>query len=197
MKKRKNYKKQLAEWKKKTGGHKFSDATSDFTYDSPGIPIAVSEIKIKDATTIFFDCPACKEANIQGNLYKRIEFTKLFFVIPIFKSTEIIISCCRCGKEFHPKANFSDLISGDKEFYNKSIRYNFSKEDTVLILIVSILSIIPIIGLVGILYLGIGKYSSTSNKCWQTWLLVFSIYIALISTGISVFYLYKLYFLHL
>lgn len=197
-KKRKNYKQQLAEWQKKKGPHLYGNQmdSSEMIGGVNGIPVTVTEVKEQDRTNITFDCPACDRKDITGRLLKRVESSKLFFVIPIFKSTEIILTCSRCSKAFRPKARFSDLISGDKEFCNASIKYNFSTDDTYLVVGAFFLSFVPLIGLLVNCYCGIGKYSHTNNKCWQTWLLSLSFIISLVSLIAGISYLLKLYLLN-
>jgi hypothetical protein len=122
----------------------------------------------KKGPTFRFNCPAC-ETPVSGEVLETVERGKLYFVIPVFKSTSTWITCPNCNTQLYLSLSLDRLVQQPPEAIGMFILYRASIAARILALLSCLLFWVPGVGIAmaaSALYLARGTKGWPKTAAW-------------------------------
>jgi hypothetical protein len=98
--------------------------------------------------TLPFNCPDCSAQGASGQVRESVSTGKLYFFIPVFKSTTTWITCPACNAELNLKLSLARLLEQPPESINLFIRHRAPLPAKILALLGALLFWAPGLGAV-------------------------------------------------
>jgi hypothetical protein len=113
--------------------------------------------------TLPFNCPDCNAQGVSGQVKEAVSSGKLYFVIPVFKSTTTWITCPACNAQLNLKLPLARLLEQPPESITLFIRHRAPMPAKILALLGALLFWVPALGAV---LAAVALYLARGTKGW-------------------------------
>ena len=127
--------------------------------------VVSSKTTTETGPTLLFNCPECNAQGVSGQVTQAVSTGKLYFFIPVFKSTTTWITCPVCNAQLNLKLPLARLLQQPPESINLFIRHRAPMPAKILALLGALLFWVP---LLGALLAATALYLARGTKGWPT-----------------------------